>query len=86
LELEENENRKDLTVGERKKTFNVAKKNVATSVKATERILPTLSVKRGRTAKKSVTQKERAAVLGGSQQSLSRDGQHVEIAEQFPFL
>jgi ParB family chromosome partitioning protein len=83
IELEENDNRKQLVAAERRKTYAATKRE---QVKAEERILSTVDKKRGRKKKGRVSQEERAEALGVSQATISYADQHIELADQYPWL
>jgi ParB-like chromosome segregation protein Spo0J len=88
IELEENENRKALTEGERTRTLAVSKR-VVERAEAAEEILaqsePKKTGKRGR-PKKPASTRSVAEALGTSPESVARAHQHVDIAEEFPFM
>jgi ParB family chromosome partitioning protein len=87
IELEENENRKQLKAEERRKTFRASKQIVENAKKAAA-ISSTVDEKkrRGRKAKSGKSHKELAADLGVSEGTLVHAEQHVDIAERFPWL
>ena len=89
IELEENENRDDLTEAERTRTFTSSKKLVANAKKAGEVLSApgkTPNPKGGRPTKAAVSQQAIADALDTSRQSVERAEQHVATAEKFPFM
>jgi hypothetical protein len=89
IELEENENRKALTEGERARSFESSKKILNTAAKAAELIsvAPTEKPKaRGRPPKHAVSREEIAEASGISIQTLRGAEQHIETAERFPWM
>jgi ParB/RepB/Spo0J family partition protein len=90
IELEENDNRKSLTEGERARTFSSSQKLLANAQKAAEVLVrsvpkPAPSPKGGRPPEPD-SKREVAAALGVSHPSIIRAEQHVATAEQFPFM
>lgn len=89
IELEENENRKDLTEAERKRTFAASKKLVDNAKRAADVLSivdKTPNPKGGRPTKGSASQESVAEALGVSRGTVSNAEQHVATAERFPFM
>jgi ParB/RepB/Spo0J family partition protein len=89
IELEENDNRKSLTEGERARTFRASKHLVESAKKAAE-VLSTESVgkpkPRGQQPTYGSPKKEVAAALGIGTTTLVEAEQHIATAERFPFM
>jgi hypothetical protein len=90
IELEENDNRKALTQGERSRTFASAKKLVENARKAAGILgnnSPVLDEKRGRgQPPKPDSTRAVAAALGVDKSDVRRAEKQVETAEKFPFM
>jgi ParB/RepB/Spo0J family partition protein len=90
LELEENENRKNLTERERGRTFAAAKKVKESAEKAAEILensSPVIEGPRGRgQPPKAASTRAVAEALGVDRMDVRRARQQVETAEQFPFM
>lgn len=87
IELEENENRKALTEGERARTFESSKRLIEKARKASEVLAhngPKVSTG-GRPSDPASTRAV-AQALGTSRQNIERAEQHVQAAERFPFM
>jgi hypothetical protein len=90
IELEENDNRKALTEGERARTFKSSQTLLERAKQAVERHennsggVPEL--KRGPKPKAGVSRDEIAADLGVSEKAFRRAEQHVETVEHWPFM
>jgi len=88
IELEENENRKDFTDKERRRTFAASKQMVA-DAKAAAAALPSApegKKPRGEKKKYAVPKADVAAALGVSVSTLVEAEHHEETAEEFPFM
>ena len=87
IELEENDNRKALTEGERARTFESAKKLVERAKQAGE-VSPQSAGKpqSGRPSKYGKSKPEIAADLAVSEDTLERAERHVETVEHWPFM
>lgn len=87
IELEENENRKDLTEQERNRTFRSSDRLIE-HAKKVGAVSPQSAGKPqgGRPSKYGKPKPEVAADLGISEDTLERAEHHVETAEQFPFM
>jgi hypothetical protein len=90
IELEENENRKALTEGERARTFESSRKLVENAKKAAEVLAqnvpkPPSGERGGRPAKPTSTRAV-AAALGVSRTDVHRAEQHVETVERLPWM
>lgn len=89
IEIEENENRKALTEGEKARTFASSKRLVEKAKKAAEvlREAPkTPNPKGGRPTKEAVSQEAIADSLGTSRRNIDRAQQHVATVEKYPFM
>lgn len=89
IEVEENENRKDFTDRERRRTFTVSKRFLDDARKAGEVLSAKSADKkkpRGHKPAHGVAKKEIAEVLGVSETAIREAEKHVETAEQFPFM
>jgi ParB/RepB/Spo0J family partition protein len=88
VELEENENRKALTEGERARTFPSSKRVLEKVHQAAEVISNAQLEKhsRGRPSKSGVSKAELAEAVGVSHAAITRAEQHVETAERFPWM
>jgi hypothetical protein len=87
LELEENDNRKALTEGERARTFQSSKRLVEKAKRAAE-VSPRGAAKPqgGRPPKYGKSKDEIADDLAIGKDTLERAEQHVATAERYPFL
>ena len=87
IELEENENRDPLTDRERGKTFAASRRLVESAKKAAISLQSETktSGKQGR-PKEPTSTRAVAAALGTSAPSVIRAEQHVDIADEFPFM
>jgi ParB family transcriptional regulator, chromosome partitioning protein len=89
IELEENENRKDFTDRERRRTFQ-ASKRVLEDAKKAGAILSKNSLDkpkpRGQSPKYGVPKGAVAEVLSISHATITEAEQHIDTAEQFPFM
>jgi hypothetical protein len=88
--VEENDDRKDFTPGERGRTFKAAKQTVA-DVKKAAAVLSAESAdkpkkSRGHKPKHGVAPAEIAAALGTAETNIQEAEQHAETAEAFPFM
>ena len=95
IELEENENRKDLTARELRRTFKASRQIVDDAQRVSElissesdQIKNTDSNPKGagRKPKGTVSKANIAQFLGTSKTALIESEQHVETAEKFPFM
>jgi hypothetical protein len=88
IELEENENRLQLTEREKARRFSSSKRIVEQAKKVAEVISTTSEEKdkRGRKSTHGVPKEEIAKSLNTSVGNLVRAEQHVETAEAFPFM
>jgi ParB family chromosome partitioning protein len=89
IELEENENRKQLTDRERARTFASSKRLVESAKKAEEVLGATRKTPHaegGRPSKGAAPKADIAEAMGMSRRSLERAEQQVETAEQFPWM
>lgn len=89
IELEENENRKDFTEHERRRTFDASKRMIE-DVRRVGQILSTDSVDkpkpRGHAPKHGVAKAAVADALGIAATTITEAEHHVETAEKFPFM
>jgi ParB family transcriptional regulator, chromosome partitioning protein len=89
IEIEENENRKDFTDRERRRTFQ-ASKRVLEDAKKAGAILSKNSLDkpkpRGQSPKYGVPKGAVAEVLSISHATITEAEQHIDTAEQFPFM
>lgn len=88
IELEENENRKALTEGERVRTFK-SDKRLTEKAKRAANVISTQSVEkdsRGRKSDYGAPKKEIAEAIGISTSALVKAEQHVATAERYPFM
>jgi hypothetical protein len=89
IELEENENRKELTERERARTYKASKKLVEQAKEAEEvigKVPKTHNRKGGRPTKGAVARKEVAEALGVDEKTVRNAQTHVELAERWPFM
>lgn len=91
LELEENENRKSLTEGERRRTFASSKRLVENTIKAAEVLgaAPSTAVSisyKGGTKANAAPQQAIADALGTSRRAIERAKQHVDTSERYSWL
>jgi len=88
IELEENENRKPLTERERTRTFESSTRLIENAKQAGQIISSAAEEKdaRGRKAALGAPKEEIAEALDIGVASLVRAEQHVETAQQFPFM
>jgi ParB family chromosome partitioning protein len=89
VELEENENRKNLTEGERARTFESSQRIVRTAKRA-EQVLGGIPPKpvgpKGGRPSNPASKEAVAEAVGISRRSLLEAEQHVETAERFPWM
>ena len=89
IELDENENRKDFTERERQRTFTASKRTVDDAKKAGQVLSKNSLDKRkprGQAPKYGAPKSAVAKALGVSHATITEAEQHVEAAEQFPFM
>ncbi|MGA8594474.1 MAG: ParB N-terminal domain-containing protein [Bryobacteraceae bacterium] len=89
IELDENENRKDFTERERQRTFTASKRTVDDAKRAGEVLSKNSLDKRkprGQPPKYGAPKSAVAKALGISHATITEAEQHVQTAEQFPFM